>query len=116
LVLSTIKFRLPAVEESGMRHAMVLAVAISSAVSIGCGSSVPQTSVPTGYKNGQPTVPTPEEAIAKLETPEDRATYLRQLGTDSSFEPQKHVGMLEKCAKESNEDVATAAKELLERK
>jgi hypothetical protein len=99
-----------------MRHSMVLAVAIFSAVSAGCGSSVPQTSVPTGYKNGQPAVPTPEEAIAKLETPEDRATYLRQLGSDSSFEPQKHVALLEKCAKESNEEVATAAKELLERK
>jgi hypothetical protein len=99
-----------------MRHAIVLVVAIFSAISTGCGSSVPQTSIPTGYKNGQPAVPTPEEAIAKLETPEDRATYLRQLGSDSTFEPQKHVAMLEKCAKESSEDVAAAAKELLERK
>jgi hypothetical protein len=95
---------------------MVLAVAIFSAVSAGCGSSVPQTSVPTGYKNGQPAVPSPEDAITKLETPEDRATYLRQLSNDSNFEPQKHVAMLEKCAKESNEEVATAAKDLLERK
>jgi hypothetical protein len=89
---------------------------VVSAGSIGCGSSVPQTSVPTGYKNGVPQVLTPEEAITKLESPEDRARYLRQLGSDSTFEPQKHLAMLENCAKESNEEVAGVAKELLERK
>ena len=99
-----------------MRQALVLTAVVLSWVSIGCGTSVPQTSIPTGYKNGTPSVPAPEEAIAKLETPEDRAQYLRQLGSDSTFEPQNHVAMLEKCAKESNEEVATVAKELLERK
>jgi hypothetical protein len=99
-----------------VRQALVLTTVVLSAVSVGCGSSVPQTSVPTGYKNGAPTVLTPEQAIAKLETPEDRAQYLRQLGSDSTFEPQQHLPMLEKCAKESNEEVAGVAKKLLERK
>jgi hypothetical protein len=101
-----------------MRHATLLAVVVCSAFVIGCGSGTPvQTKAPPGYANGTKPVPLPpEDAIVKLETPEDRATYLRQLSNDSSFEPQKHVAMLEKCAKESNEEVANLAKELLERK
>jgi hypothetical protein len=101
-----------------MKSSAFLVVVICSAVSIGCGQSNPvQTKAPPGFGNGAPPVaPAPEEAITKLETPEDRATYLRQLGTDSSFEPQKHVQMLEKYSKDGNEEVATLAKELLERK
>jgi hypothetical protein len=100
-----------------MRHATFLAVVVSFAVSIGCGSgNSVQTKVPPGFKSGtQPAALTPEAAITKLETPEDRAIYLRQLSNDSSFEPQKHLEMLQKCAKEGNEEVASLAKELLER-
>ncbi len=101
-----------------MKSSTLLMVVICSAVSIGCGQSNPvQTTVPRGFANGvQPVAPAPEDAITKLETPEDRAIYLRQLGNDSSFEPQKHVAMLEKYSKDGNEEVATLAKELLERK
>jgi hypothetical protein len=99
-----------------VRHRVLLAVAVFSAVSIGCGSSVPQTSHPTSRKNGPSATSTPEDTITKLETPEDRAIYLRQLGADSTFEPQKHAAMLEKYAKDGNEEVAAVAKELLERK
>ena len=101
-----------------MRHATFLAMLVCSAVSIGCGSgNSVQTKAPPGFAKGtQPTALPPEDAISKFESPEDRAQYLRQLGIDSTFEPQKHVGMLEKCAKEDNEEVAGLAKELLERK
>ncbi len=101
-----------------MKHATFLAIVVCSAVFIGCGSgNSVQTKVPPGFANGtRPATPAPEDAITKLETPEDRAQYLRQLGNDSTFEPQKHIAMLEKCAKESNEEVAGLAKELLDRK
>ena len=100
-----------------MKSPTLLAVVICSAVSIGCGQSNPvQTKAPPGFSKGVPATPTPEDAIKKLETSEDRVTYLRQLGTDSTFEPQKHVEMLEKYSKDGNEEVAALAKELLERK
>jgi hypothetical protein len=101
-----------------MRFTTLAFVMVCSAMSVGCGSgNSVQTKAPPGFANGaQPAAPTPEAAITKLETPEDRATYLRQLGSDSSFEPSKHVEMLEKCAKEGNEEVAQLAKELLDRK
>jgi hypothetical protein len=117
-MLSTLKSVVATVQESLMRYTSLAFIVVCSVVSIGCGSgNSVQTKAPPGFANGtQPAAPTPEAAITKLETPEDRATYLRQLGTDSTFEPQKHVEMLEKCAKESNEEVAGLAKELLERK
>jgi hypothetical protein len=101
-----------------MRSTTLVAAVICSAVSIGCGqSNGVQTKAPPGFANGvQPVAAAPEEAITKLETSEDRATYLRQLGSDSHFEPQKHVEMLEKYSKDGNEEVASLAKELLERK
>lgn len=100
-----------------MKLPTLLAVVICAAVSIGCGqSNGVQTKAPPGYTKGVPTVLEPEDAIQKLETPEDRVTYLRQLGSDKSFEPQKHVTMLETYSKDGNEEVAAVAKELLERK
>jgi hypothetical protein len=107
----------PTVQESDMKYETLALVVVCAAVFTGCGSgNGVQTKAPPGYANGtQPAAPTPEAAITKLETPEDRAMYLRQLKEDSSFEPQKHVEMLKKCASESDQDVAGLAKELLER-
>jgi hypothetical protein len=100
-----------------MRLSTLSAVIVCSAISLGCGQSNPvQTKAPPGFTKGVPAPLPPEEAITKLETSEDRATYLRQLGGDSSFEPQKHAEMLEKYSKDGNEEVAALAKELLERK
>jgi hypothetical protein len=100
-----------------MKPAALAWVVLCSAVSLGCGShSSAQTSVPSGFPNGvQPVALSPEATITKIETPEDRAIYLRQLKNDSNFEPQKHLEMLKKCANDSNQEVAEAAKELLER-
>jgi hypothetical protein len=101
-----------------MRQPTLAIVVICAAVSLGCGSNNSvQTKTPPGFAGGvQPAAAAPEAAIVKLETAEDRAIYLRQLGNDSSFEPQKHVEMLQKYAKDGNEEVASLAKELLERK
>jgi hypothetical protein len=100
-----------------MKLSTLLAVVICSAVSIGCGqSNGVQTKAPPGFVKGVPAALEPEEAIKKLETPEDRVIYLRQLGSDKSFEPQKHVAMLETYSKDGNEELAAVAKELLERK
>ena len=100
-----------------MKYEMLVWVFVGAAVAAGCGSgNGVQAKAPPGFANGtRPAAPTPEAAITKLETPEDRAAYLRQLKEDSSFEPQKHVEMLKKCASESDENVAALAKELLER-
>jgi len=48
-------------------------------------------------------------------TPQQQAEYLRNLGKDSTFDPKKHVPFLEEYSKNSDPDVAAAAKELLDR-
>jgi hypothetical protein len=84
----------------------------------GCSRSGPtQVSPPQGHeKRGTPVAFAPEDAITKLETPEDRVTYLHQLKSDKTFEPDKHREMLEKYSGDANTEVAAAAKELLEGK
>src|SRR5262249_22819291 len=56
---------------------------------------------------------TPEFIADHTETPKERANYLRSLSSDEKFDPKQHVDMLKKYEKDSNEDVASAAKELL---
>jgi hypothetical protein len=102
-----------------VKRAALVLVVVCSAFAIGCGSgsSAQTVNPPKGYeKRGQAVPLSPEDSIAKLETPEDRVTYLHQLGKDSTFEPQKHADMLQKYARDSDQDVASAAKELLDRK
>jgi hypothetical protein len=101
-----------------VKRAALVLVVVCSAFAIGCGSgsSAQTISPPKNHESrGQVTAPTPEAAITKLETSEDRVIYLQQLGKDSTFEPQKHADMLQKYASDSDQDVATAAKELLDR-
>jgi hypothetical protein len=87
-----------------------------AAFAAGCSRSGPaEISPPKGHeKRGTPVAFAPEDAIKKLETPEDRAIYLHQLKDDKSFEPDKHHEMLEKYAGDADPEVASAAKELLE--
>ncbi len=93
-----------------------LALVILCSVSLGCGQSTPvMTKAPPGYHGGTPTPAAPEVAITKLETPEDKAQYFRQLASDKSFDPQQHSELLKKYAADSNEELASAAKQLLER-
>lgn len=102
--------------EKSMKY-LPLALVILCSVSLGCGQSTPvMTKAPPGYPGGAtPAPPAPEVAITKLESPEDKAQYLRQLANDSSFNPQQHTDLLKKYAGDSNEEVASAAKQLLER-
>ena len=102
-----------------MKRATLVLVLLCSAFATGCGSGSSAQTIdpPKGHEQrGQPAALSPEAAIAKLETPEDRAIYLHQLGKDSTFEPQKHADMLQKYASDSDQEVTSAAKELLDRK
>ncbi len=56
---------------------------------------------------------TPEFIADHTESAKERANYLRSLTSDAKFDPKQHVDMLKKYEKDSNEDVASAAKELL---
>ena len=101
-----------------MIRANLVAIVIGSALAVGCGSgNVEQSKAPPGYPAGktQPAPLEPEVAITKLETSEERVTYLRQLANDSTFVPQQHVAMLQKYAGDKDEEVAGTAKELLDR-
>jgi hypothetical protein len=96
----------------------VFVFAAISAFATGCGSHGPeqQSKKPPGYPQGtQLVVLEPETAISKLETSDERATYLSQLANDSKFDPKEHVPMLEKYAGDANQEVAGKAKELLTR-
>lgn len=57
----------------------------------------------------------PELELMKLKTPQDKTNYLRNLANDAEFDPKKHTEMLEKYSKDSDADVAQAAKDLLDK-
>ncbi len=100
-----------------MKPVALVLVMVCSSFAIGCGSgtSAQTISPPAGAeKRGPVAAPSPEDAIKKLETSED-VEYLHQLGKDSTFEPSKHKEFLEKYAGNSDPQVATAAKELLDK-
>jgi hypothetical protein len=89
----------------------------------GCGSKS-STSGPSRLldPDGKPW-PTPAEALAnapetkirQFPNPQDRANYLKSLPKDRNFDPKMHVPFLEEQAKDSDPDVANAAKDLLDR-
>ncbi len=101
-----------------MKFPLFVLAITASAFALGCGSSVKsqQTKTPPGYAKGAPS-PTaaPEAVITKLETTEDRAAYLAELGNDSTFDPKQHTAMLEKYAADADQEVASKARALLER-
>jgi hypothetical protein len=57
----------------------------------------------------------PEVFIEHLESPEERANYLKELGKDPKFDPKQHAPMLTQFSGDSNPKVAAAAKELADR-
>ncbi len=102
-----------------MKRVALVLVVVCSAFAAGCssGTSAQTINPPKGHeKRGQPVPLPPEEAITKLETPEDRVIYLHQLAKDSTFDPQKHAEMLQKYSNDGDPEVATAAKDLLDGK
>jgi hypothetical protein len=66
-------------------------------------------------KMGKALSNSPEMKINELHTPQQRATFLQDLGNDSTFNPKLHKDMLEKYSKDADTDTAAAAKALLER-
>ena len=93
---------------------------VGCAALVGCSrQTAPSLQPPKGAQqkvaSTQPPA-APEVVITKLETSQERANYLRELGRDSAFEPQKHVEMLQQFTNDSDRDVAIAAQELLDRK
>lgn len=102
-----------------MKRAALVLVVVSSAFAAGCssGTSAQTINPPKGHEQrGQAVALPPEEAIAKLETSDERVTYLHQLGKDPTFDPQKHAEMLQKYSSGADPEVATAAKDLLDGK
>ncbi len=99
-----------------MKYRALFDLVASAGFAAGCGhSATAQISPPKGHeKRGTPVAFAPEDAIQKLETPEDRVIYLHQLKDDKSFDPEKHHEMLEKYSSDGSPEVAAAAKELLE--
>jgi hypothetical protein len=57
----------------------------------------------------------PELEMMKLKSPQDKANYLRNLDKDPEFDPKKHTEMLDKYSKDTDADVAQAAKDLLDK-
>jgi len=102
------------------RTCLVLTAACSTFL-IGCSqaSSTWQPPASKGTSAVSAAVParpvTPESLIANLESTRERAAYLRELSKDSSFEPKKHVEMLQKYTSDTDPEVASAAKELFDR-
>jgi hypothetical protein len=99
-----------------VKRALLLGVLLCPAFAIGCSRAASeQIKPPKGHEGrGVAVALSPEESIVKLETSEDRVIYLHQLKNDATFEPQKHAEMLQKYAGDSDQEVATAAKELLD--
>jgi len=66
-------------------------------------------------KMGQALAKSPEMKIEALKTPQQKATFLQDLANDSTFNPKLHTAMLEKYSKDSDADIAAAAKALLDK-
>jgi hypothetical protein len=98
--------------------------ALCAALSAGCGSKTPSSAgalkasdlgAKEWPKMGQAFANSPELKIQQIHSPQDKANYLKSLATDSNFVPKDHVTMLEQQVKDSDPDVANAAKDLLDR-
>jgi hypothetical protein len=64
---------------------------------------------------GQAFSNSPEVKFPQIHSPQDKANYLKGLAKDSTFDPKEHVPFLEEQSKDSDPDVANAAKDLLDR-
>jgi hypothetical protein len=98
--------------------------AVCTALLAGCGSKAPssgQALQPSDLgakewpKMGQAFANSPEIKMQQMHYPQDKANYLKSLAKDSNFDPKMHVPFLEAQAKDSDTDVANAAKDLLDR-
>lgn len=86
----------------------------------GCGGGTPAPFKPDPAvkdfpKMGQAVANSPETKINGMKTPQQKAAFLQDLANDSKFNPKLHTAMLEKYSKDSDADVAAAAKALLDK-
>jgi hypothetical protein len=86
----------------------------------GCGgNSAPPSQTNPAVKDfpkmGQAMSNSVETKIKFMATPQEKTAYLQQLALDDSFNPKLHTAMLEEYAKNSDADLAAAAKALLDK-
>jgi hypothetical protein len=105
-----------------MKRSVFFQVAVCSVLAIGCsrGNDPLKWHAAEGKVTPPPTPTqerqmTPEFVISHMESPEETASYLKELAKDSKFDPKQHADMLKQYAGDSNPQVAAAAKELAER-
>jgi hypothetical protein len=65
-------------------------------------------------KMGKALANSPEMKINSMTT-QQKAAYLQDLANDPNFKPKLHTAMLEKYSKDSDADLAAAAKALLDK-
>ena len=105
-----------------MKRSVFVLVAVCSVLVIGCsrgneplkfhGAESAAARTPTPNQQAQLS---PEFVISHMESPEETASYLKELQKDAKFDPKQHVDMLKQYASDSNPQVAAAAKELADR-
>lgn len=102
-----------------MKRSFLVQIAIYSALAVGCSKSneplkfqTKPDAPPRSLTPAQQVQMAPEVFIEHLETSEERANYLKELGKDPKFDPKQHAPMLTQYAGDSNAKVAAAAKEL----
>lgn len=107
-----------------MKRGFFIWTAICCAIVTGCNSGTPtaeKETTPAAQPAGGPPKMggvlggSPESKIAKMKTPKEKAEYLRQLDSDSKFDPKMHMSMLETYSKDKDSSVAEAAKALLDK-
>jgi hypothetical protein len=96
----------------------LLAGSLALLAGCGKGSSAPYQPDPAVKdfpKMGRAVGNSPEMKIAGLKTSQQKATFLQDRASDSTFDPKLHKDMLEKYSKDPDADVAAAAKALLDK-
>jgi hypothetical protein len=86
----------------------------------GCGKGSPapfkpDPAVANFPKMGKAVGNAPESKIKNMKTSQEKVAYLQDLGADSNFNPKMHKDMLEKYSKDTDADIAAAAKALLDK-
>jgi hypothetical protein len=105
-----------------VKHSILLAATVCSAIVLGCSKAQPTVTVPPPDPKARP-IPgpssnlfsTPEAALGHAESDEERIRYLKSLATDPKFVPKDHKPLLESYAKDPDKDMAAAAQALLDK-
>jgi hypothetical protein len=105
------------------RATLVLAVLAAAclAYTAGCGSGagparstipdLPPDHHPIGHNIGN----SPEWKLRQMQTPQQKTAYLQELAKDPKFDAKNHKDILEDLAKDQDQDLSNAAKDLLDK-